>query len=190
MKFVAIDFETANYCAAGICAAGVATFEDGALTESKYWLIRPPKGSGWFRDELIAVHGITHEMVRSCPEFPEIAPEFFARLAAADIVVAHSAHFDVPKLRSTVKHFGLECPQFDYTCTYRLSKIIWPQLENHQLPTVASHIGHKFEHHNALADAEAAGRILLAMMQEKNTAGPQALAELLGVQPVAVRSGT
>ena len=117
MKFVAIDFETANYCAAGICAAGAATFEDGTLTESKYWLIRPPKGSGWFHDKLIAVHGITHETVRNCPEFPEIAPEFFARLAAADIVVAHQASFDMRKLCATAKHFSLEIPPFDSLCT-------------------------------------------------------------------------
>ena len=191
MKFVAIDFETANYCAAGICAAGVATFEDGALTESNYWLIRPPKGSGWFRDELIAVHGITHETVRSCPEFPEIAPAIFARVATADIVVAHRASFDMGKLCATAKHFSLEIPPFDSLCTLALARAVWPrpQLENHQLPTVAGHIGHKFEHHNALADAEAAGRILLAMMQEKGAADPRALAEMLGVQPVAVRGG-
>ena len=192
MKFVAIDFETANYCAAGICAAGVATFEDGALTESKYWLIRPPKGSGWFRDERIAVHGITHETVRSCPEFPGIAPEFFSRLAAADIVIAHRAPFDMGKLCATTKHFSLKIPPFDSLCTLALARAVWPRplLTNHDLSTVASHIGHKFEHHHALADAEAAGRILLAMMQEKGVAEPRVLAEMLGVRPVAVRGGT
>ena len=189
MKFVAIDFETANYCAAGICAAGAATFEDGTLTDSKYWLIRPPKGAGWFHDKLIAVHGITHETVRKCPEFPEIAPEFFARVAAADIVIAHHASFDMRKLRATAKHFRLEIPPFDSLCTLALARAVWPKplLPNYDLATVAAHIGHQFRHHHAGEDAEAAGRILLAMMQEKGVVEPRALAEMVGVQPVMAR---
>jgi DNA polymerase III epsilon subunit-like protein len=38
MNFVSIDFETANYSRASICAAGLAVFEDGQLSEAPYWL--------------------------------------------------------------------------------------------------------------------------------------------------------
>ncbi len=182
MKFVAIDFETANAADESICAAGIAVFEDGKLAESRYWLIRPPKGFGFFRPDWVSdVHGIRHTDVYGKPEFPAIAPELFARLAAADIVVAHNAHFDMHKLRGTAKHFGLAVPAFDYLCTYRLAQCIWPRLPNYQLPTVAAHAGHKFVHHHALADAEAAGVILLAMMKAKRASGPRALAEMVGV---------
>ena len=60
MKFVAIDFETANTFDESICATGLAVFEDGRLAELKYWLVRPPKGSGWFREDWTAnCHGLT-----------------------------------------------------------------------------------------------------------------------------------
>ena len=49
MKIVAIDFETANYSPLSACALGLAIFEDHKLVESPYWLIKPPKGHGWFR---------------------------------------------------------------------------------------------------------------------------------------------
>ena len=49
MNFASIDFETANTSRVSICAAGLAVFENGVLTESLYWLVKPPKGHGWFR---------------------------------------------------------------------------------------------------------------------------------------------
>ena len=46
---------------------------------------------------------------------------------------------------------------------------------------LAAHFVHKFEHHRALADAEAAGRILLAMMAHKGISTPRDLAAAVGV---------
>jgi hypothetical protein len=40
MRIIAIDFETANTSPASMCAAALAVFDDGVLTESLYWLIR------------------------------------------------------------------------------------------------------------------------------------------------------
>lgn len=165
-KFVAIDFETANHSRLSICAAGMAVFENGALTESPYWLVRPPKGHGWFRDDFIECHGLTHLHVLDAPEFPAIAPVFLARLASAEFVVAHNAEFDIGHLRGVLNHFGPACPEFKYSCTRQLARRIWPNLPNHQLGTLAAHIGHTFNHHHAQADAEAAGWVLLAIMRE------------------------
>ena len=192
MKFVAIDFETANTDDESICATGLVVFEDGKLAESRYWLIRPPKGFGWFREDWTAdCHGLTHLDVRGAPEFPEIASEIFARVAAADIVVAHCAHFDMRKLCATAKHFSLEIPPFDSLCTLALARAVWPKplLTNYDLAAVAAHIGHQFAHHHVGEDAEAAGWIVLAMMREKNVAAPRALAEMLGVRTVTVCGG-
>ena len=46
MTITSIDFETANPSRVSICAAGMAVFVDGVLTESPYWLVRPPKEIG------------------------------------------------------------------------------------------------------------------------------------------------
>lgn len=187
MKFVAIDFETANSSGLSICSVGLAVFDNGQVRDSFHSLIRPPKGYGWFRaDWITGCHGICHTDVCGAPEFPAIASEIFTRFSAAGVVVAQNAQFDMRKLRDTAKHFGLACPPFEYLCTCQLSKKLWPQLENHKLHTLAAHIGHQFEHHNALADAEAAGRILLAMMDEKKVRTPRALAETVGVGSTAL----
>ena len=182
MTITSIDFETANRSRASICAAGVAVFEDGHLKESPYWLVRPPKGLDWFLPQFTEeCHGLTRFDVQDAPEFSAIAPEFLKRLAGSDMVIAHNAPFDISALRATLAHFGLACPVFDYFCTCHVAKRIWPDLPNHKLNTLAAHIGHKFNHHHAKSDAEAAGRVLLAMMQHVNATTPSELLQKTGV---------
>ena len=183
MTITSIDFETANPSRVSICAAGLAVFENGELTETPYWLVRPPKGHGWFWPNFIECHGLTHLDVLDAPEFPAIAPEFLTRLARADFVIAHNAAFDIPHLRATLDHFGLGCPGFDYVCTLELARRVWPELPSHRLDTLAMHIGHEFHHHHAQADAEAAGRVLLAMMKHANASTPSELLQKTGVEP-------
>src|ERR1017187_3978245 len=179
MNFTSIDFETANTSEASICAAGIAVFEDDKLAESPYWLVRPPKGCGWF--QFTECHGLTWFDVQNAPEFSAIAPEVLARLTRADIVIAHKADFDIRMLKGTLQHFGLACPAFDYLCTLRVAKKVWPELPNHRLDTLAAHIGHEFHHHHAQADAESAGRVLLAMMKHTNTKTPRELFQMTGL---------
>jgi DNA polymerase-3 subunit epsilon len=182
-KIASLDFETANYSRVSICAAGLAVFVDGQLTETPYWLVRPPKPHGWFLPDFIEVHGLTHLDVLDAPEFPAIAPELLARLTRADLVIAQNAPFDIGHLRETLDHFGLPRPEFAYACTCQLARRVWPELENHQLATLTAHIGHQFNHHHAQADAEAAGRVLLAMMRHANAATPRELLDKVGMKP-------
>jgi len=92
MMFASLDFETANRSRVSICAAGIAIFEDGNLAESLHWLVRPPKGHGWFLPEFTEdFHGLTWFDVQNAPEFPAIAPALLERLTRADIVIAHNA---------------------------------------------------------------------------------------------------
>jgi DNA polymerase-3 subunit epsilon len=181
MTFTSIDFETANYSAVSLCAAGIAVFENGALAEAPYWLVRPPKGHGWFREDFTEIHGLTRFDVQDAPEFLAIAPELLERLARADIVIAHVAQFDIGVLRATLDYFGLVCPAFDYLCTCRVARRIWPDLPNHKLNTLAAHIGHDFHHHHAQSDAEAAGRVLLAMMKYMSASTPSELLQKAGL---------
>ena len=72
MTIASIDFETANRSRVSICAAGIAVFEGAELVESPYWLVRPPKGHGWFREDFTEIHGLTRFDVKDAPEFPAI----------------------------------------------------------------------------------------------------------------------
>ena len=183
MTFTSLDFETANRSRVSICAAGLAVFENGQLTEAPYWLVRPPAGYGWFRDDFIECHGLTHLDVLDAPEFSAIAPDLLARLTRADLVIAHNASFDIGHLGETLDHFGLPRLEFDYVCTCQLARRVWPELPNHQLSTLTAHIGHQFNHHHAQSDAEAAGRVLLAMMKQVNVATPRELFQKAGMEP-------
>jgi DNA polymerase-3 subunit epsilon len=111
----------------------LAVFENGELTESPYWLVRPPKGHGWFHEIFIECHGLTHLDVLDATEFPAIAPDFLARLTRADLVIAHNAAFDIEHLRATLDHFDLPIPEFDYVCTCQLARRVWPDLPSHGL---------------------------------------------------------
>jgi DNA polymerase-3 subunit epsilon len=182
MNFTCLDFETANRSRVSICAAGLAVFENGQLNEAPYWLVRPPKGHGWFDEDFIECHGLTHLDVLDAPEFPGIAMELVGRLAGRDFVIAHNAAFDIEHLRAVLEHFDLPRPVFDYACTCQLARRVWPELENHQLSTLTAHIGHQFNHHHAQADAEAAGRVLLAMMRHVNAITPRELLQKVGVE--------
>ena len=182
MNFISLDFETANHSRVSICAAGLAVFENGMMTESLYWLVRPPKGHGWFREDFTEeCHGLTHLDVLDAPEFPAIAPELLARLTRADFVIAHKAEFDIGHLRETLDYFGLAQPAFNYLCTCQLARQVWPELPNHKLSTLAAHIGLEFQHHHAQADAEAAGRVLLAMMKQTKVTATQELLQRTGI---------
>jgi DNA polymerase-3 subunit epsilon len=181
MNVTCLDFETANHSRVSICAVGIAVFEDGHLTESLHWLVRPPQGHGWFHEIFTDCHGLTHLDVQEAPEFPAIAPELLARLNRADFVIAHNAAFDIVHLRKTLAHFGLPMPTFDYLCTCNLAKRIWPDLPDHKLDTLSSHIGHNFKHHHAQSDAEAAGQVLLAMMKYMNATTPSKLLQRAGM---------
>jgi DNA polymerase-3 subunit epsilon len=187
MNIACLDFETANPSRVSICAAGLAVFEDGQLTESPYWLVRPPKPHGWFHEVFIECHGLTHLDVLDAPEFPAIAPKLLARLNRADLVIAHNAAFDIGHLRAILIHFGLAFPQFEYVCTCSLARRVWPDLPNHKLGTLAAHIGHEFHHHHARSDAEAAGRVLLAMIKNMNANTPSELLQRLGMAPKRFR---
>lgn len=183
MNITCIDFETANQSRVSMCAASVAVFHDGALIESPYWLVKPPKGHGFFRpDWTEGIHGLSWFDVQDAPEFSTIAAELLELLTKADIVVAHNATFDMSVLKQTLGHFNLPCPEFRYLCTYRLAARVWPELPNHQLNTVAAHIGHEFQHHHAQSDAEAAGRVLLAMMKQANAKTPRELLQKAGME--------
>lgn len=111
------------------------------------------------------------------PEFPVIAPEIISRLVQADIVIAHNASFDMSMLEKTLQHFQLPLPSFRYLCTCRLARTVWPELENHKLNTLAAHIGHSFQHHEAESDALAAGKVMLVIMKHMQAA---TLTELTG----------
>ena len=167
LDFTAVDVETANDNWGSVCQIGAVRFRDGEETESRTWLCTPPPGLEHFDEVNIGIHGITAEDVADASPFTEAAAELFEFLGT-DTLVAHNAQFDSTALRSGLKKAEASVPKVRLACSLALARdasragVI--DVANHKLPTVASSIGSaEFHHHEATADARAAGEIVSAL---------------------------
>jgi DNA polymerase-3 subunit epsilon len=95
------------------------------------------------------------------PEFPEIWEGIKPKLKDFPFV-AHNSSFDAGCLKAVHDLYGMSYPNYEFHCTYRTARRMFPDLENHQLHTVAAYVGYELEkHHHALADAEACAEIAI-----------------------------
>ena len=72
MKIAAIDFETANRNPASVCSVGISSYEDGAVEERYYSLIRPEEDVFYFDPWNIRIHGIRPRDVLDAPDFETV----------------------------------------------------------------------------------------------------------------------
>ena len=120
-------------------------------------LIRPPRSDIQFS----YIHGITWDRVRNEPPFAQVWPQLAPVLEGADFLAAHNASFDRSVLRACCDRAGLEPPPIPFECTVKLARRAWG-LRPAKLPDVCRHLGIGLRHHDALSDAEACARIVLA----------------------------
>lgn len=164
LNFTAVDVETANDDWGSVCQIGAVRFRDGQETESRTWLCTPPPGLEKFADINISIHGIKPADVEGAQPFAEAAAELF-EFMAGDVLVAHNAQFDSTALRQGLLKAGSSIPEITLACSLALARdassagVI--DVVNHKLPTVAAFCGaDDFQHHEATADARAAGVIV------------------------------
>ncbi|MBP5318420.1 MAG: 3'-5' exonuclease [Paludibacteraceae bacterium] len=152
-NFAAIDFETANFERSSVCAVGVVIVRDGEFVDSFYSLIRPEPNYYHFR--CCQVHGLCGDDTDNAPIFPEVWAQIEPLIDGLPLV-AHNQQFDENCLKSVFRTYQMDYPDYDFYDTLCVSRRVLPQLENHQLQTVAAACGYNLEHHHhALADAEA-----------------------------------
>jgi DNA polymerase III subunit epsilon len=162
LEFVAIDFETANSSPASPCAVGLVRVREGEIQESLSMLFRPPYPNNWFHEGNINVHGIRPEDVADAPEWEEVLPELLLFTEGLPLV-AHNATFDMGVLRASAEAVQFDLPPLNYFCSLLMARRTYA-LESYRLNAVAYAIGHEeFNHHDALADADACARIVVHM---------------------------
>lgn len=163
MKFLAIDFETANYERDSACAVGLALVENGIIIKKEALLIRPP--SRWF--VFTDIHGITWEDVERERTFGQhwkkIRP-FFNKI---DFAVAHSASFDAGVLRACCDLHDIETPDVEFRCTVRLSRQVWG-IRPTTLPDVCRKLKIPLKHHDAMSDTLACAKIMIEVLKERD----------------------
>lgn len=163
MDFTAIDFETASSERTSVCSLGWCVVENGVITDRKEILIKPDPFK--FNEYNTKINGITPEMVWDKPTFDKywdmLRPYIENRM-----VIAHNASFDIHVLCSTLEHFGIEIPAFDYMCTVQLSQKAYPELPSHKLNNLAEALGIVFNHHRAYDDAYACAAAFLRIAED------------------------
>jgi len=151
-------------------------------------LIKPhPKYAEFNRDN-IRVHGIKPEMVKEAPEFSALYPELKPYIEEG-FVAAHNTAFDVDCLRDVLTIYDMPIPGFEYICTCEIARKMWEGLKNYRLKTVATHLGHKFKHHDAGEDAIASATIIMRAMEQSSVTEIHELAAKIGVKTGTVVKG-
>jgi DNA polymerase III subunit epsilon len=134
LTFVGFDTETTGKypVSAEICEIGAVKWRGGKVVDVFETLIRPTKPMG---SEVIAIHGITNEMVEGAPRIHEKIGEFHDFVQGA-IPVAHHAPFDLGFLCLEFEKAGLTPPDLPVICSSLLSRKLFPESENHRLQTL------------------------------------------------------
>lgn len=155
--FVALDFETADHGPDSACAVGLVRVEGGQVVHREGVLLRPPRSRILFSH----VHGITWPMVAAAPIFGEVWPRLLPLLDGAAFIAAHNSPFDRRVLNACCAAAGLPPPTTPFVCTVQIARKRWG-LKPNDLASVCRRLGIGLIHHNALSDAEACARIVLA----------------------------
>lgn len=159
MEFVAIDVETANADMSSICQLGLAYFRDGELVDEWATYVDP---EDYFDAINVYIHGIDADVVRGAPTLPQVVSPLMQWLDGR-VAVCHT-HFDRVSMQQAYTKYGLQAPHCTWLDSARVSRRTWSECSHsgYGLHDVCQIIGYEFRHHDALEDAKAAGRIMLA----------------------------
>lgn len=150
-RYVSLDLETANFDG-DICQVGIAVFEHGAKVAEVSYLVRPPRNR--YDRRCSAIHGITEDQTLDAPDFCTVWPVIRSVLEG-QYIVAHNASFDLNVLERTMERYKLgDLMIQDSIDTCR-------ELGGISLYSACIFFGVELgRHHDALADAIAAGELL------------------------------
>ncbi len=158
-KFVAIDFETANYDGNSTCEVGLVKAVGEGIVSEHSFLIRPP--SREFVPRFTELHGIAWKDVRHAPTFHDLWPDIYRIIEDAEFLAAHNASFDQRVLASTCEHYAITAPSTPFVCSMTTARNLW-SIRPTRLPDVCSALEIPLgKHHRALDDARACAKIIL-----------------------------
>lgn len=172
INFVALDVETANYNKYSICSIGLVKFIDGNIVDKYETLINPEEK---FDSYNIHLHGITEDIVKNSPTYPQIVPSILKFVDSLPVVM-HDARFDAHALRQCNERYNISDFYMEYFCSYYLSQAVITRL-SYKLKNLSKEFGIPLNHHNALSDAKASGLLILELIKQSNLLNLQQLFE-------------
>ena len=162
-----IDIETTGgrYNEEGITEVAIHKFDGESVIDSFVTLVNPKKEIQPF---VVNLTGISNKMVRSAPEFHEIAKRI-VEITTETILVAHNTSFDYRILKTEFKRLGYD---FDIPtlCTIELSKQLIPDMDTYSLGKLCGKLGIPVsDRHRANGDALATLKLLqLLLLKDKD----------------------
>lgn len=113
--------------------------------------------------------GITSEMVRDAPTFPEVARKI-VEFTDGCVFVAHNVRFDYSFVKAAFAELGYTYSRRTL-CTVRLSRALLPGLPSYSLGKLCHSIEIPLENrHRAFGDAEATAHLFTRLMEVNRTA--------------------
>jgi len=130
------------------------------------WTVRPPNPVSSFASR---VHGLTNEVLSTCPRWEQVADQARGLLGNAWICV-HNAHVDYGVL---IRHLPDWAPA-GVIDTLRLARATYKNLPSHSLDALINHVKPDLTHapaqrHRATFDAYATALLLIAMADQYDT---------------------
>jgi DNA polymerase-3 subunit epsilon len=153
-EFTAIDFETAQGYRWSICQVGLVRVVKGKIVAKLELLVQPPFNYYW--EKFTSIHGISAAQTADAPTFDFVWP-VIKPFVENQHVVAHNSRFDFACLKQSLDFYGMNCPQFSASCTYKIySKSLKALSIEHSIA---------LDHHNALSDAMACADLFQKHLQ-------------------------
>lgn len=161
-NFCVIDVETANADFSSICQIGIAEFKNGILINSWQTLVNP---EDYFDSLNISIHGITESMVKNAPYFHEVLVEI--ELRVNEKILFHHMPFDKVALNRACSKYELRQLSPIWVDSAKVVRRTWNEFSSsgYGLKSITQHLGIVFNHHNALEDAIATGKVILRALE-------------------------
>jgi DNA polymerase III epsilon subunit family exonuclease len=176
LEFVVVDVEAtgAKTPPNRIIELGAYRIRNGRIVDNFLTLVNPQIPIPRF---VMALTGISNEMVKSAPLFAEVAPKWLEYVGDA-VLVAHNAPFDTSFLNHEVSRvYPGHCMVNAHLCTVKLARSTLPGLLNYRLDTVADHFSIPIlQRHRAGSDALATAEVFLHLLTRLHENGVTDLA--------------
>lgn len=144
--FIAFDTETTGLYPGydQLVEIAACRFRNGEVIDSFQTLVDPQRE---ISQEVIAIHGITQDMVRGKPTSEEAVGMFFDYIGS-DPLLAHNAPFDERFVSFCCHRFNITPPKNQIYDTLQLSRRLFPEFRSHGLASLtdAFEIPHETKH--------------------------------------------
>jgi DNA polymerase III epsilon subunit family exonuclease len=176
LDFVVVDIEAtgAKMPPNRIIEIGAYRIRGGRIVDEFVTLVNPELPIPRF---VMALTGISNEMVKDAPLFAEVAPKWLEFVADA-VLIAHNAPFDTNFINHEISRVYPGHRMINpHLCTVTLSRHAVPGLANYRLDTVSDHFSIPIvDRHRAGSDARATAEVFIHILARLGEHGVKDLA--------------